>query len=183
MVKEVAVVGDGDHSAGILLQVLFEPVDRLSVEVVGRLVEQQDVRLLQQQTAESHAAAFTTRESGHILVVGRTLQRVHRTFELRVDVPCVGSVKLVLQLGLAGEKRVHLVGIVEHFGIAERLVHLVKLGKEVHDGLHTLTHHLYHGFLGVKLRILFQVAYSVTGREHHFALIAFVEPGNDLQKR
>ena len=60
MVEEVAVVRHGDYSTGVLLKVLFEPVDRLRVEVVGRLVEQKDVGLLEQKTAECHAAAFTT---------------------------------------------------------------------------------------------------------------------------
>lgn len=39
MVEEVAVVGDGDYCSGILLKVLFKPVDRLGVKVIGRLVE------------------------------------------------------------------------------------------------------------------------------------------------
>ena len=43
----------------VFLQMLFEPRDGLGVEMVGRLIEQQNVRLLQQQTAESDAAFFT----------------------------------------------------------------------------------------------------------------------------
>ena len=50
IVEEIAIVGDGNHRSGVLLQVLFEPVDRLCVQVVGRLVKQQNIRLLQQQT-------------------------------------------------------------------------------------------------------------------------------------
>ena len=53
-------MGDGNHSALILLQVLFEPVDAFGVEVVCRFVEQQHVRLLQQKAAESHAATLTS---------------------------------------------------------------------------------------------------------------------------
>ncbi len=77
MVEEVAVVGDGDHRAGILVEVLLEPVDRFGVEVVGGLVEQQHVGLLEQKTAESHTATFATGEGGHGLVVGRALEGVH----------------------------------------------------------------------------------------------------------
>jgi hypothetical protein len=58
VVEEVTIVGDGDDRAGIRLQVVLEPGDRFGVEVVGRLVEQQDVGLLQQQPAESDAAAL-----------------------------------------------------------------------------------------------------------------------------
>ena len=48
-------MGDGDDRALILLQVLLQPVDALGVEVVGGLVEQEDVRVLQYQPREVHA--------------------------------------------------------------------------------------------------------------------------------
>ena len=60
VVQEVTVVRHGNHRTLILLQVLLQPVDALSVEVVGRLVEQEDVGLLKQQAAEGHAAAFAS---------------------------------------------------------------------------------------------------------------------------
>ncbi len=62
MVKEVTVVSDGYHGAGILLEMLLKPVDALRVKVVGRLVEKKDVGLLEQEAAQSHTAAFATRE-------------------------------------------------------------------------------------------------------------------------
>ena len=43
VVEEVAVVGDGHDGARILLQEALQPLDALGVEVVGRLVEQQQV--------------------------------------------------------------------------------------------------------------------------------------------
>ena len=48
VVQEVAVVGDDQDRARIVAQVAFQPVHRLGVEVVGRLVEQQQLGLLQQ---------------------------------------------------------------------------------------------------------------------------------------
>ncbi|MPM36470.1 hypothetical protein SDC9_83067 [bioreactor metagenome] len=39
MVEEVTVVRDTDHRSLVLLQMLLQPVDRLGIEVVGRLVE------------------------------------------------------------------------------------------------------------------------------------------------
>ena len=75
-------MGDCYDCAGILLEVLFEPVDRFCVEVVGGFVEQQHVGLLQQQAAEGYAAAFTSGEGFDGLVVGRALEGVHGTLEL-----------------------------------------------------------------------------------------------------
>ena len=62
VVEEVAVVGDGDDRARVLLQEALEPRHRLGVEVVGGLVEQQQVGLLQQQPAERDAAPLAARE-------------------------------------------------------------------------------------------------------------------------
>ena len=56
VVEEVAVVGDRDHGAGVAGEELLQPLDRFGVEVVGRFVEQQHVRLLQQQAAQRDAA-------------------------------------------------------------------------------------------------------------------------------
>ena len=53
VVQEVPVVGDGQDRALVLGQVLFEPLHALGVEVVGRLVEQQQVGLGQQQLAQA----------------------------------------------------------------------------------------------------------------------------------
>ena len=55
VLEEIAVVGDHDHGARIVAQMMLEPGDALGIEMVGRLVEQKDVRLRQEQLAERHA--------------------------------------------------------------------------------------------------------------------------------
>ncbi len=175
-------MGDGYDGAGILLEVLLEPVDRLGVEVVGGLVEQKDVGLLEQQTAEGHTAAFASGEGGDWLVVGRTLEGVHGALQAGVDVPSVGSVELVLKLSLTLDEGFHLVGILEHVGVAECFVYLVELSKEVHYGLHTFAHNLDNRLGGVELGILLKIAHGVAGRPYHFALIALVDAGDDFEK-
>ncbi len=182
MVKEVAVVSDGDDSAGILLKMLLKPVDGLSVKVVGRLVKEQHVGLLKQKTAQRHTAALATRKCRDDLIIGRTLQSVHRTFELAVYVPCVGSVKLVLKLSLTLDESVHLVGILKHIGIAECLIHLVKFSKKVHNRLHALSHHLDHSLVRFQLRLLFKIAHRIARREYDLALILLVNAGYNLQQ-
>ena len=96
VVEEVAVVGHGDDRALVLLQVLLQPVDRLGVEVVGGLIEQEDVGFLQQQAAQGHAAAFTTAQVlGQLVALGAP-QGVHGTLQAVVQVPCIGGVDNVL---------------------------------------------------------------------------------------
>ena len=46
VVEKVTIVGDGDDGARVVLEEALEPGDRLGVEVVRRLVEQQQVRRL-----------------------------------------------------------------------------------------------------------------------------------------
>ena len=54
-VEEVAVVRDDDQRAVVADQEVAQPVDRVEVEVVGRLVEQQRLRLAEQRLREQHA--------------------------------------------------------------------------------------------------------------------------------
>ncbi len=49
-------MGDEDDVARIIDQVLFQPLDAFGIEVVGRLVEQQDVGLFEQQLGQRDAA-------------------------------------------------------------------------------------------------------------------------------
>ena len=100
VVEEVAVVGDGDDGAGVLLQEPLQPLDALGVEVVGRLVEQQQVGPAQQQAAQRDAATLATRQRGDVGVVGRAAQRVHGDLDVALEAPRVGGGDLVLELGL-----------------------------------------------------------------------------------
>ena len=90
-------MGDGDHSSGILLQVLLQPQNTLGVQVVGGLVEQQQVWPLQQQLAQGDSAALTAGQHGDIGIRRRAAQCVHRLLELGVEVPSVAAVELLLQ--------------------------------------------------------------------------------------
>jgi hypothetical protein len=80
--------------------VQFQPGHALGVQVVGGFVKQQDVRRLQQQAAEGHAAALTTGEHIDLGIRLRAAQRIHGDVQLLVDVPGIARLDLVLQHGL-----------------------------------------------------------------------------------
>lgn len=63
-VEETRVVGDDDGSARRVLQVLLEPLNVLHIQVVGRLVEKQNVGVLEDSTAQSELHLPTTRQGG-----------------------------------------------------------------------------------------------------------------------
>ena len=104
------------------LQVLLQPRHRLRVEVVRRLVEQEDVRLGQQQPGERDPAPLAAGEHADGRIAGRTAQRLHRLFEAVVQVPGVVLVQLFLQLALLLDQRVEV-----RVRLAERVGDLVEL--------------------------------------------------------
>ena len=99
VVEEVAVVGDGDDGALVLLEVPLEPGDRLGVEVVRRLVEQQQVGRASSRRQSATRRRSPPESSSTSASAGGQAQRVHRAVERGVEVPGVGGVDLLLQVG------------------------------------------------------------------------------------
>ncbi len=92
VVEEVAVVRDRDHGAAVLLQGSFQPRDRLGVQVVGRFVQQQQVRSSKEDSTESDAPALAPRERRHARVGRGQAQGVHGDVESALEVPGVRGV-------------------------------------------------------------------------------------------
>ncbi len=67
-VEEIAVVGDGQDGPLEFFDIALEPLHRVHVEVVRRLVEQQDIRLLEQQPREIHARLLAAGEAVEVLL-------------------------------------------------------------------------------------------------------------------
>ena len=99
-------MGHGDDGARVVLQRPLEPGDRLGVEVVGRLVEEQQVRLGEEQPAQRDPAPLTARERPDVGVARREPQGVHGDLEGAVELPGAGGVDLGLQVGLLGQQGV-----------------------------------------------------------------------------
>ena len=62
--QEGAVVADHDERAAKALEPFLDPFDRTDIEMVGRLVEQQHVRILREGTDDRGAATLATRGLG-----------------------------------------------------------------------------------------------------------------------
>ena len=62
VVHKLAVVADDDYRLSVIDEEVFQPLDGLDVQVVGRLVEQQHVGLLEKQLGQLDAHAPTTAE-------------------------------------------------------------------------------------------------------------------------
>ena len=169
-------MGDRDDRAGVVLEKPLEPGDRFGVEMVGRLVEQQQVGRLQQQPAQRDAAAFAAGERRDLGVGRRQPQRVHRELEPRVEIPRVRRVDLVLDLRLLVE---HLVHLVRRQIFAELRVHLV-VAREQRLGLgDAFLDVAEHGLRRIEPRLLVQEADRDAVAGKRFADEALILAGHD----
>ena len=111
-------MSDDDDGAREGAQFFFEPGDGLCVEVVGRFVQQEQVRFGEKCLAEGDAAPFAARKFCDIGVHGREGESRCSDIKEVVEVPSVQAVDFVL-------KKVELViefilfffgeGVVSHF--------------------------------------------------------------------
>ena len=143
VVEEVAVVGDDQDGARIVAQMPFEPGRGLGVEMVGGLVEKQQLGLLEQQLAQGDAAALAARQLVDGRIVRRAAQRVHGLIDLGIEIPQALGLDLVLETrhlvrGLLGIVHGELVVAVE-----DRLAR--------RDAVHDV---LAHGLGRIELRLL-----------------------------
>ena len=177
VVQKVAVVRDRDDRARIGLQVPLQPRYRLRVQVVGRLVQQQDVWLGEQQPAERHPTPLAAGEDLHRGVARRAAQRLHRLLQPVVQVPGVVLVQRLLDAALLFDQRVEV-----RVRVVELLADRVVLPQEVNDGLRGFLHHLAHGLGVIQLRLLRQQTAGVALREHRLAQVVLIHAGHDAQQ-
>ena len=173
-------MGHRHHGAWIVVQEALQPGHGLGVQVVGRLVEQQQVGALQQQPAERDAPPLAAGELGDVGVTRRAAQGVHGDLDRAVQVPGVGRVDLLLQLGLLGDQVVHLV-VRELLAEAQAdLVEAVEQRLGLGHALHDVAGDV---LVGIELRFLRQEAdLGALGRPG-LAVDVALQPGHDPKQR
>jgi hypothetical protein len=97
--QECPVVADGEQRAAKGLELLLEPFDGRQIEMVGRLVEQQQRRARYQGARQVGAARLAAREFGRRLVAGEIEPRQH-----------VGDARRRLGPGFDPEPAAHIIG-------------------------------------------------------------------------
>ncbi len=177
VVEEVAVMGDGDDGAGEVVEELLQPGHRFGVQMVGRLVEQDHVRLGQQQAAQRDAAALAAGQLGDVGVPGRQVEGLGGLVQDHVEVVAVAGGEDAFQLMLAGGE---LVEIGVRLGVGG--VNLVQLGLRVGDVRHCFLDVAAHRLGRVELRLLLQVADLQAGHRPGFAAEFLVDAGHDAQQ-
>ena len=106
-IQEIPVVGDEQQRHILRRQMVFEPLNGLQVQVVGRFVKDYQVRLFNQYPRQSHAFALPARKLPDGLVQVMDVQRTQHLLHLRFVIPGLGGI----HLGDGGFKQVHIFGV------------------------------------------------------------------------
>ncbi len=168
---------DRDDGPRVLVEEPLEPLDRLGVEVVRGLIEQEQVGVLQKQPAEGHASLLAAGERRDLGVVRRTAKGVHRDLDVALDIPCADRVDPVLERGLFRADGL-VVGIrVRPFGH-----HRVVLLDQAVDFADAVEHVLLDVLGRVELRLLAEIANGEAGRQACLAVVPVIEAGHDPQQ-
>ncbi len=99
---------DEDDGAGVLAEKLLQPLDRLDVEVIGRLVEEQDRRLGDERAREKDAAAPPARERVRAHV-GIETELLEHQLDALLERPAVGLVERLLRARERGHGRLGVI--------------------------------------------------------------------------
>ena len=112
-VEEEAIVRDEDHGVRIVREVFLQPVARVEVEVVRRLVEQQQAGATEQQLGErdAHLPAAGERLARLVRVRRGEAQPAQHGRDLQVDAVALSPSELLLQLAVSRQHR-RVVGFV-----------------------------------------------------------------------
>ena len=103
-VEEIPVVGNQQQGAGVVLEKVFQPQDGVEIQVVGRFIEQQQVRWTHQGLRQVKAHPPATGEVGNRTVhlfVGEPQPGEHFASP-RIGGITVGAIQLRVQARLSG---------------------------------------------------------------------------------
>ena len=121
VLQEAAVVADEHEGAALVGQARFEPFDGRQVEVVGRLVEQQDVGRRRQHVGERRAAQLAARQGRRVLLAAEAqlLQQIAGLMRI------VGGAEAGFHVGQRG-------GVAGEVGLLRQVAHG---GARLHEAL------------------------------------------------
>ena len=150
------IVGDKDKCILIILQITLQPFDMFLIQIVGRLIQKQDIRLLQKQLAKQNLGSLTTAQVCNI------------TFQSDIQKP--QSSGNFLHLRIDHIEIMHGKGILNSSQLLHQSIHLLRRSsaKRVTDLIHPFLHlkeirerrlqHVTDGHTLRKDRMLVQIA-------------------------
>ena len=145
-------MGHSHDGSRVFGQEPLQPGDALRVQVIGRFIKQQHVRIGQQQFTQRHAPAFPAGEPGDVRIPGGQAQGLCSDFQLALQVMTVTGLQDVFQACLFGGQGVEI-GIRLGIGGVDRVEFLLcsgQGGQRLLDITAYILGGVQHRFLGQK---------------------------------
>jgi hypothetical protein len=182
-VEEETVVADEDDRVRILGQVFFQPVARVEIEMVRRLVEQEQTRTSEQEASQRDPHLPPARERRRVLaqiVVGEP-EAAQYGRDFQIDAVAFTPAEPLLQLRVPGQHR--LVFCMRRAVVAEPILERGDLRFHVEQGLEREAGLLEQGAPAVDEPVLRQVSDREAGRLDDLTGVRLVEAGEHLEQR
>ena len=169
-IQKISVMADNKDGSGIALKILLQPLHRLEIKVVCRLVENQDIRMRQQKFRKAKTCMLTAGQNAHAFLIALRRKRhtAQNFFDLNVHVISVGRIHNSRQLRVQ-RKQFRLLRIA--FQLALDLFHSMKrFQHRPKCKLHLAVNCLQR----VQYAVLRQITETHTAREHNLSGIRIV---------
>ena len=176
VVQKIAVVGHDEHRAPEGFQIGFQPFDGVHVQMVGGLVQQQQVGARQHKPGQIDPGLFAARQAHE-----RPLLHGRVNFQAAGH-PVIGHLQVVAAAVLKG-------GLQTAVPIE---IHILPVGHQRLHAAHFLGHtfqigeglpqHLPDGSIGIIHRQLFQQTQSGSLVDNHVAAVIVLQPCQNLQQ-
>ena len=177
-VQEIAVVRDHDHGPVVAGQEVLQPGERGEIQVVGRLVQQQERRRQQEQPRQRrpHAPAAGKLRQRPMQLVGPEAEPAQDAARGRLEPIAAERLEAVLEIAVARGERVtgrRLEGAGDVLHLALERPHLVEPAQRFHQ----------HGAGGAGGDLLGQIADGRRARAAHLPGVRLLETGQDPAER
>jgi len=178
VIEEVAVVADHQHRTGIAFEVVFQPFHGGKVQVVGGLVQNEHVRLFQQQLCQPQPRQLAAGEHRNVLLpcILRKAHAGQHLFDVHIHVVAVGGIHDVLQLVVPGQQ-LRVVRLRGHFAFQH-----LHLGHGIQHRGKGGAHLAVEIQRGIQLCVLFQIAQRHAVGHAELTFVVLVLAGQNLEQ-
>ena len=172
------------HDGGALLdQVALQPLDRLHIQVVGGLIEQQQVGILQQDLAQGDAHLPAARVVGHQLLgpLGCEADCGQQLVDAGIELIAVQGFEALMQPAQLVDQLLQVIRIAGGLLAGHLMLHrmlAVEHHRRLAEGLEQL---LTHGALGIDVEFLLHVGDARRALLHHLTAAGLLQAGDDPQ--
>ena len=169
-----------DEAVLIVDQITLQPFNMFDIEIIGRFVQNQDRRILQQQFGQQHLGALPAAQIADVPVQADIAkpQPVGHFLDFGVQHVEAAVIEQILQLT---DIRHHLVQLVR-IRLAHPVVNAQHLGFPVEHCLKGRAQNIPDGFSFGQHRVLIQITDRDAVGPLHLAGVRLQLPGNDAEK-